>query len=481
MPRLVNDELTKLVEQLTTYKENLSLSVYEHYKTALVLSKTINLRGKAGDVLKEYINVSHINLTQKIINVIAEITEVAEKMKREFSNFESASYGIVGSGTLDNVHKQMKRMNDRFTDIDDTAGQLLYKASEFISTTSLGTSDVTTAYTEIFDHIKKTKTGLEETDSSLKADLDHLITRVYELQTHIFELSETFRDKNGIKYSKLNEIPNQEWYTVENNHAFQEMQDDDPFVYHAGHASMAEGQWVAGTSDTNYIAASGYAVGAEGELTKSGTIFSKTNDPFSIDGQGEAALLSGSVQGETLGGYGNLDASGQVLGADGNFHFGSDGFDAEGKVAVIEAEGSAMVGTDNFNGYVSGHAEALTAKGHARFTLPEDQDGDIKIGLGGKAQGATAGVEGGLSLFEVDSPSYSYEDGKGTNKKSMLGIEGGVNIGPQVGAGVDFQSKTVYSNNLLNVRATEIDVDLKLFIGLKASLSVPTIQLKWPW
>lgn len=109
MPRLVNDELTTLVEKLSTYKENLSTSVYEQYKTALVLSQTINLRGKAGDALKQYINVSHINLTQKIINVIAEITEVAEKMKNDFSNFETASNGIVGSGTLDNVRDQIKK------------------------------------------------------------------------------------------------------------------------------------------------------------------------------------------------------------------------------------------------------------------------------------------------------------------------------------------------------------------------------------
>ena len=148
MPRLVNDELTTLVEKLSTYKENLSTSVYEQYKTALVLSQTINLRGKAGDALKQYINVSHINLTQKIINVIAEITEVAEKMKNDFSNFETASNGIVGSGTLDNVRDQIKKTNDRFTEIDDTAVQLLYRASEFISTTSLGTSAVTGAYTK---------------------------------------------------------------------------------------------------------------------------------------------------------------------------------------------------------------------------------------------------------------------------------------------------------------------------------------------
>lgn len=480
MPRLVNKELSEIVDQLSSYKEKVSESFYEQYKTALVLSKTINLRGKAGDALKQYINVSHINLTQKMINVADELLQAAEKVKTDFSEYESFANGVVGSGTLDKVRDQMKRTNEQFSDIDEQAGQLMYRAEEYISTTSLSSGKVTDAYSNIYDQLEKTKSGLEDTDSSLTASLETVANRVGDLQTQIFALSETYRDDHGIKYSKLNEIPSQKWYSAEANHAFKDMQEDDPFSYHAGHASMAEGQWVAGTSDTNYITASGYAVGAEGEFTKSGRLFSKEN-PLTMEGAGSAAVLSGDVQGETLWGYGNLDASGQILDAEGNMYVGKDGFDLDGKVAVAEAEGTAMVGTDNFNGYVTGHVEALSADAHARFKLPEDQDGDVNIGLGAKAQGATAGFETGLSIFEVDSPGGEMKDGKNPEKKSLLGINGGVNVGPQVGAGADFSSETVYSNDYFNVRANELDIDIRLGAGFKLSVAVPSIQLKWPW
>ncbi len=480
IPRLVNEELSHLVEQLSAYKENVSSAIYEQYKTAFVLSGTINLRGKAGDALKEYIHVSHLNLTQKIINVMDEITEVAAKMENNFLNFESAANGIVGSGTLENVHTHMQRGNDRFTDMDDTARRLLYRASEFIQTTDLGSDHVATAYTNLFDHLDNTKTGLEDTDSSLQADIDRVTNRVFELQTHIFALAENFRDENGINYSKLNEIHTQDWYTVENNHAFKEMQEDDPFVYDAGHASVAEGQWIAGTSDTNYITASGNVLGANGSVTQSGSLFDQ-NNPLTMDREGEAVVLSGKVQGETLAGYGKLDTSGQVVGAAGNLHLGPDGIGAEGKVAVIEVKGTAMVGTDNFNGYVAGHAEALTAQAHTNFILPDDQNGDMKLGIGGKVQGATVGVETGFSLFDINSPGVLSEDKEGDKKKSMLGLKAGLNAGPQIGGNVDFEKTNVYSNDYLSVHANEIDIDLKLVVGVKLSVALSSIQLKWPW
>lgn len=480
MPRLVNEELTNLVDKLSTYKDKLSESAYEQYKSALVLTQTINLRGKAGDALKQYINLSHIHLTQKMINVSAEILEVAEKMKADFANFESMNNGIVGSGTLDQVRDRMKKTNEHFTDIDERADQLLYQAEEFISVTSLGTGNVTQAYTSIYDHINQTKTGLEDTDSNLQSNLDRLVIRVSELQTQIFELSEVFRDDHGIKYSKLKEIPKQEWYTVENNHAFQEMQADDPFSYYAGHGSMEEGQWVAGTSDTNYITTSGYVVGAEGELTTSGSFFDNSN-PFTVEGNGSAAVLSGDVQGETLWGYGKLDASGRLFGADGSMYFGPRGADLEGKVAYFDADATVMIGHENFNGYASGNVDFLTAEGHARFKLPEGADDDVKIGLGGKANGASVGFDAGISLFEVDSADNINRETGEKVKKSILGVDAGVNIGLQAGGGFDFSSEAVYSNDYLNVRANELDVNLRLGAGVKFSVAVPSIQLKWPW
>ena len=46
---------------------------------------------------------------------------------------------------------------------------------------------------------------------------------------------------------------------------------------------------------------------------------------------------------------------------------------------------------------------------------------------------------------------------------------------------IKFESETVYSYEYFNVRANELDIDLKLFGGIKFAVQVPSLQLKWPW
>ena len=467
MPRLVNEELNDIVRKLNKYAEDVSTRLYEQYKTAYILSQTINFRGKAADSFKEYINISHMNLSPKIINIMSEILVATEKVQADFLRYEQSTGGIVGSSTLEGVKDRINRKGNQFLAIDGYANQLLQQASEFIATTQLSGDDVSQSFDEVVKKLTKNREELSQTDSKAVNDLSNLTTRLQQLQTHIYELSENFRDKNGIHYSKLNKIPEQEWYSTENNGAFATMVEDDPFTYNAGTARGAEGQWVAGTSDTNYVTGSGYLAGASGQFTRDG---------ISRDGSGEAAIAKGSIEGETLFGLGTGELHGELLAGDGNFHFGSDGLELAGHVAYAKADGKLMLGVETFNGYATASAEALTADGHVSFILPEDEDDNIKIGLAGKAAGASAKAEAGITIFGVENPGIEHNE-----VTSVLGIDAAVSIGFQAGAGVEFQSETVYSTDYFNVRATELDIDLKLIAGIKLAVQVPTLQLKWPW
>ena len=467
MPRLVNEELNDIVDKLSAYEEDVSTILYEQFKTSLILSQTNNLRGKAGDSFKDYMNVSHINLSQKIINVISEIVAATKKVQEDFSNYEQNADGIVGSNTLEDVHQTIRTKSGQFISLDDYSNQLLYQASEFITTTKLSGEEVSSSFDEVTSNLNKKREKLSEIDSRIVNDLSVLSTRVKHLQTHIYELAENFRNKNGIDYSKLNKISEQDWYSVEDNGAFKILKEDDPFIHHAGHASVAEGQWVNGTSDTNHLTGSGYLVGANGQFTQDG---------FTMDGEGEAAIAKGSLEGETLYGFGKGELNGELLGADGNFHFGADGLALEGNVAVAKADGKVILGTENFHGYGSAKAELLTADGHASFRLPEDEADNIKIGLGGNASAASAKAEAGITLFGLENPGVQNDE-----VTSVLGIDAEVSVGFQVGAGVEFESETVYSTDYFNVRANELDIELKLIGGINLAVQVPSIQLKWPW
>ena len=467
MPRLVNEELNDIVDQLNKYGDDVSTKLYEQYKTATVLSKTNHFRGKAGDSFKAYMNVSHINLSPKIINIMAELLAVTEKVQKDFLKYEQSANGIVGSTTVEGVKNRINGKSGQFLAIDGHANQLLHQASEFIATTQLSGDDVTQSFDEVVKTLNKNREELSETDSKAVNDLSDLTTRLQHLQTHIYELSENFRDKNGIQYTKLDKISEQEWYSAENNGAFATMVEDDPFLHHAGAARGAEGQWVVGTSDQNYLTGNGYLAGASGQFTRDGS---------TLDGEGEAAMAKGSIAGETLLGYGKGEINGKLLAGEGDFHFGTDGASLEGSVAYAKVDGKVILGTENFNGYGSASAEFLTADGHASLIYAEDADDNVKVGLGAQAVGANAKAEAGITLFGVESPGVEYNE-----VKSVLGIDAEVSAGFQIGAGVKFESETVYSYEYFNVRANELDIDLKLFGGIKLAVQVPTLQLKWPW
>ncbi|MBC1842583.1 hypothetical protein HCJ02_14740 [Listeria seeligeri] len=49
MPRLVNEEMKEIKDNISTYNDDLSDAVYEHYKNIVVLSDTINIKGAAAD------------------------------------------------------------------------------------------------------------------------------------------------------------------------------------------------------------------------------------------------------------------------------------------------------------------------------------------------------------------------------------------------------------------------------------------------
>ncbi|MDS9472571.1 T7SS effector LXG polymorphic toxin [Sporosarcina pasteurii] len=467
MPRLVNEELNDIVDKLSKYGEDVSTKLYEQYKNAVILSKTNHFRGKAGDAFKQYMNVSHINLSQKIINIAAELLEEAKKVQTEFLKYEQSGRGIVGSTTMEGVKNRINGKSGQFLAIDGNANQLLQQASQFIVTTKLSGDDVFHSFDEVVKNLNRRREELSEIDASVSSNLSNLITRVSHLQTQIFELSENFRDKNGIHYSQLNKIPEQPWYSTENNGAFASKAEADPFIHHAGAVRGDEGQWVFGTSDTNYATGTGYLAGASGQYTQDGE---------DVIAEGEAAMAKGSIEAQTFHELVRGQLSAEVLSAAGSIKRTSDGESAKGNVAYAKGDAKVMLGSENFHGYASAKGEVLTADGHTAFIVPLDPEAPIEVGAFGEASGATAKGQVGITLFGMEESGI-----QGESVKSPLGLDAEVSIGFQAGGGLLFQSETIYSTDYFYIRANELDVKLKLLAGLDLAVQLPTIHLKRPW
>ncbi|MFD1850864.1 T7SS effector LXG polymorphic toxin [Oceanobacillus bengalensis] len=472
MPRLVNEELSELNEKLKTYKEELSTAVYEQYKTALVLSNTNNLRGNTGDSLKNYINLVHINLTQKIINIASELTEAMNLMEQEFINYENNKSGIVGSGTLGDVKESVQDARNKFDDLHARSGSLLSKASEFIATTSLPVGMVNSSYSSVIRKVNDTKTGLEERDSKVSADLRSVKDRIESLKQQIYDITNGYHGDNGIDYSKVSNIQSEAWYSNEGKAAFNQMLEDDPFRNDAGHASVWEDQWVTGHNQDIFIAADASALSATGSTT-----VSDGNTRY----EGNASALNGTTHGQ-LTEYATLDGSASILGANGHLEFGDDGLDLSGDVNLAKVEASGMIGNKIFNGHVNASADAFTANG-SFVVKPPDDKGDYNYNIGGRVSGASAQVDAGITLLGADALSGEVEENSTglKEKKSLLGADVSASIGFQAGAEAELSQSTVFESEYLDVEANTVKVDLSLVVGVKLSLSFPTVDLKWPW
>ena len=192
MPRLVNEELNDIVDKLNKYAEDVSTRLYEQYKTSFILSQTINFRGKAADSFKEYVTISHMNLSPKIINIMSEILAATEKVQADFLKYEQSAGGIVGSTTLEGVKDRINRKGNQFLAIDGYANQLLQQASEFIATTQLSGDDVSQSFDEVVKKLNKNREELSQTDSKVVNDLSNLTTRLQQLQTQYLRVVRKF-------------------------------------------------------------------------------------------------------------------------------------------------------------------------------------------------------------------------------------------------------------------------------------------------
>ncbi|WLV24282.1 T7SS effector LXG polymorphic toxin [Aciduricibacillus chroicocephali] len=474
MARLVNEEMEDLVKKLEKYQSSLKDAVYEQYKSSTVLSRSINLKGKTGNSMKEYMEIVHINLAQKIINVSSELLEAARKVKDDFRSYESDAKGIVGSGTLDKEKENLGDSRTTFEELDSKGQKLVLRADEFISTVKLPGETVLHTYQTADSNIKKTKEELLSSDSTCTKNMSPVTERINELITEMNELSTHFKNENGVLTDKVSSIKEQPWYTLENKGAFKALSEDDPFSYEAGEASVLEGQWVMGTSDKNYITQTGSVLSARGE---------KTNDKGAYKVSGEVSGAKLYTKAETAGGWLKYDGTQSLLSGSGNAEF--DGFTrmaASGDASVVKSESTAMLGTDKFNGHVSLKASALSANGQAAFKLPKNADDTTHIALGGRAEAATVKASAGITLFGMESMGGEHEkNGVKTTAKKDFGMNVEASAGWQAGVGVEYKDEPVWKSDYLNINATSLNADLKLLLGVKLDVTIPTIQAKWPW
>lgn len=464
MSRLINEEIAQMEETIRTYKDTVQTACYEQFKNASTLTQSNNFRGAAADAYKSYVNTATINLLNSLINAAEDMATTMTGVKEAFFGFESDEAGRVDTDTLSEVMTQLSEKSTAFGSLAGEIDATLSSAGEYIAVTSLSSDTVTSGMTTVSNDVQQVGFDLESTNSQVLSQAEALLSTLERLGTAIDKTSGDYHVDGTINYDKMGGMTSESWYNEGSVDNLKRLSDADPFSFTANSDALAEDQWAAGLYDDVY----GYA----GYRFAGGSYEGGLRDGV-LSGKAEGSLIRGQAGGQiTRFLQGSAQADILTASVNGKAGFNKDyaGVHAEGKVALIDADASAVLGTDDFNVKADVSAKVLSAEGFVKCEA--DSEGNFAVGFKGEATAANVKASVGGSAFGVEV------EGK---EVSLLGAKVGGKAGGGVDASAYIESQKAIDLGDVNINATNIHVGAQLGLGFEIDLTVPTISFDWPW
>ena len=463
------DSLIRMYEQVRTYEKTVQKVFYDQCKNAYKLSKTNHFRGVAADSFKSYLSDGAINIISGFLDITAALTASIQLFAEAFFQYEKNHSGAVGENTLDDITIVLKKHETTFDSGKNELRNVINEAAQYITTRSLNLDIVNTAYSKTHDILATIRNDLYSTDDSCVKEVNQLMERIQDLRQLIQNITGYCYDSDGkLVSSSLDIVANQPWFNRQSNAQLFLMWQEDPFVYEAGQTTLSEDQWVAGLCSDVYVYAgysicnTSYEMGVEdgAAFLEAKFILAERNAYAQFTDYLRASISEKFCYAETDMKVGFSD---KYVG----FHITAD-------VGIARADGSIILGTDDFNAYIKGEAKLLCADGKAAFEF--QNDGQFAIGFDASATLVSAEVNGGFSIL-----GYKEKDAATGETKQLLGFE----VSPEgkigTGAALWFESKTAIEGEYININATTVKIKAVLGVGGEISLTAPTLCLKWPW
>lgn len=478
MTRLVNKSVTDILNDVNQYKKTIQDAFYEHYKNTYILTESNSFRGKGSDAYKDYLKVVTINYINAFINITEEVLKTFEKIKSNYTSLESFDNGSLDTDTLENVRGSLNNSNEHFQLLASSIESLNMEASNYIVVENLNTKEILDTYSSIDNEFSCIYDELTDVDSTSLQEANNLMDRIDELTYQLKSIANNYHQDNKILKDKVKEITMEKWYKVEPIKNLDKMLSEDPFSYEATANYKSEGQWDKGYATDTFIYTGCSNLGNEYNTTRN------------------KGVISGNLKASIFNGYENLqitDYAKQCAGISvlpvelsGKAGFSKEylGFGLKGSVAVVDANASAVLGTDNFNGYIKGSATALSAGGYANFNF-KPSNSDFDIGIGGKASAVGASVTMGTSILSVPGNAVSKEYAGGNIKvsksTSLLGYSVTAKAGASVSADFDISSTRVLDFGKMNINAIHLKLGGTLGLGADVDVTFPMPIIDMPW
>lgn len=461
MKRLENATIIENVEEISKVGEELQDIIYGQYKNAYMLSLSNNYRGASATACKNYITKVTINIINGFLNVIQEMTDTLSEVKTTFLGYESEEDGIVNTGTLFSVDDEITgNYKNAFTSLVSEVDGVLQEAAKYISVTKISQDVVTDAYSSWEDKVTKINDDLLAADTTAKDKLDVLLGHMKSLESMIDGVGQIIDTEKHIDYEKVSDLVVSGSYYQEDDSNLEKIKKDDPFSYYANGGSGWEQQWAQGFYQDVYA----YA----GVSAWTGEYASKYNNG-KYSGNASSSFFQGDVGGQFTD-YAKFNGTASAVHGEGKVNAGfSDkyvGASASGKASLLNANGKVTLGTENFNGYITGDATLFGASGYAKCEF--EDNGSFAVGLGGNVTGASAKAALGLSFLGV-----SAKDSVTGKKESLFGAS----ITPEAtyGTGADFlvEGKKVIDTDSIDVHTVHVKLGGKLGLGITADVTMP--------
>lgn len=470
---LDNSAVKEISKYIKGYESTAQEALYSQYKVAYKISLSNHFRGKAADDFKNYITHGAINIISGFLDLTSELSMFSQILEASFFQYEGESKGKVEEGALDYINENLNSKERTFESARSELDAVLNSASNYITVKKLSLDSVNSGYVEARRVVKRIREGLYEVDDETLTSVNELFTRIKELKTLIERMINYCYNKNGkINAYNLPKIQSQDWFEKAGNLTLYFMLHEDPFHYTAGEVTVAEDQWAAGLCSDVYGYAGYSWLSASSEVGREdGTAYAK----------GEASVLKENMYAQYTN-YLAAEAEAKFGYAEGDAKagFSSDyiGARAEGEVGLAKVDGCARLGTEDLNLYAKGKAEAFTARGKAAFDV--NKDGEFAMGFMGSATAGELSGDIGFSAFDLSvKDQKTGETIIDKNKLFDIKLEGSLSAGG--GGGLWLERKKVHETEYANIYTETIEIDLELLLGLKISLTVPSVDYKWTW
>ena len=468
--KLKSASLLDMYNTVHTYEETVQDALYAQYKAAYKLTVTNYMRGDAADAFKTYLFQGTVNMIQGLLDVSSEMTMIIQLITEIFYQFDSASDAIINESQLDSIKSTLDTKKKIYDGMSGELSTVMCLASQYISTTDIGSSDVDDAYGDVKESIKQIQDNMYSADADALTSAKELLVRIQELKNQVTQtMGICYKDGNFIPDSAAT-LSKQNWYSQQSNTTLVMLLAEDPFEYEAGAVAVSEDQWAAGLCSDVYVYAGYSILSASGEAgVEDGTAFAKARASV-LNLNGYAQLTDYvKAQGEAKICY----VEGDVKAGASDRYFGAH---VNAEAGVIKVNGSVVIGSDDFNGYIKGDAKVLVADGKAAFEFEED--GKYAIGVDAGATLASASAEGGFSFL-----SYKVYDGSatGSEKDDLFKLSASASLEGGGSFAVYSESKTAIETDLVNVNATSLKIECSFLVGGCIQVTVPTLYFKWPW